>query len=373
MQYFYIFSLFVTILAIFFLNRALLLFIFLGCIAALIFLPGNTHDYVYYQQANEAAYFTSAFPWFETSASITAEPLYLWYSSMAGVIFPFGFEFFLALNFVVCFLLLQRLSKSINPQAIYLFWIASMPVVFPTIFYFSPRSSLSFFVILLAVLLLSQSRSLINVKVITAVLLLIAGLSLHSQYILIAIFVCFFYIVSFFLANKSLKVKKFYMILFALISVGLVFSIGSVINQIEVLFSNAGASNVAVSKLRLLRESQGGTRLTSILSIVIFPCLGAYLLSASSRNAKTIFFKARTHDKMFVTLICYLTFVGLAVNLAFLDAPHVAGRLSRFTDYIGMLIIAPAALSLLIGRRLAIFFLLIFAAISPLIYPTLYV
>ncbi|MFZ1324644.1 MAG: hypothetical protein WAT67_01230, partial [Candidatus Contendobacter sp.] len=64
---------------------------------------------------------------------------------------------------------------------------------------------------------------------------------------------------------------------------------------------------------------------------------------------------------------------GALLNIIFFNTPHVAGRLSRFSDYLGIGLVVPSYFIYFYGRNSAILVLFLFALMAPILYPTLYV
>lgn len=330
-------------------------------------LPSTGFDYDHYQEAYENAYYLNEFPWFYTKATITAEPFYLWYNSFIGVIFPYGFPFFLSLNFLACYIISIRFfkkTKTPNTNLIF-FWLFLFPVIFPTIFYFSPRSSISFFLILLGFILLCEKHH------IKAVLIIFLGSMIHSQYLLLSLFLIATYNTVIHTKRLSSSMRKKVIWLITLVSLVFLLNITSFLSLLESTLSILPSSSVATSKLHYLSDSRSGIRFTSILSIFIYPILTTYIYIRKTKTKKVIFFKDSNHDELFIYLILGVVFLGAAINIAFFDSPHLAGRLSRFSDYIGMSIALPIALAYF-NKKLIPFSLLFLTLSSPFLYPTVY-
>ena len=78
-----------------------------------------------------------------------------------------------------------------------------------------------------------------------------------------------------------------------------------------------------------------------------------------------------------VLYILYLFFAiflyGCSINLAFFDVPHLAGRLARFSDYLGMAFLLPLYIKYRFGDNMLSLFLFFLCAITPFLYKDLYI
>lgn len=341
------------------------LVLLIGVSAFLVFLPSTGSDYIYYQDAYQNAYWTSEFPWFLTSSILTAEPGYLWYSSAVSVLTFFSFSQFLALNFIICvvvFLSVVKMRLSVKLS----FWIYSLPVIVPTIFYWSPRSSISFIFALSVLVFLSKK------KWVLALTFSLLAITVHSQYLPVLLFCWMAYC---FVGNSyySWDNKYIYRILaLAAAPAAVLFLLPFLFSVLEFLLSWLPSSGVAISKLHYLRaDASEGFRITSILSILVFPML-YYLLIKEKNLGRTIFFEEVSVDNIFTLLLLAALLFGLLVNLIFINHPHVSGRLSRLSDYLGFSLVIPSFLHAKSGRLSVAFAALFLCILSPIFYPIIY-
>lgn len=360
---YYIYSV-VSALSLVLFRKAHFLFIPIAVGLFLYLLPSTGWDYDHYQEAYDLSYFVNEFPWFYTTSGITAEPLYLWYNSAFGVLVPLGFELFLVLNFLFCFLMSFTFFDGRKDLLLY-FWISMIPVILPTLFYFSPRSSISFFLVLTGFFKLCQNRN------ITALILIFIGCMFHSQYILISVFILSYSVLLMILSRCSDVVKKRVLILFGALTFILILNINVFIGVIEGVLGQLPSSKVAVSKLHYLSDARGGLRATSILSIVVFPSL-MYVILRKYRSTKIQLFSKPKTDQRFILMLTACVVFGFLINVLFFNAPHLSGRLGRFSDYLGMTVVMPLSLMFLGGKKILFAVLIIFALAAPFLYPTVY-
>lgn len=372
MYYYYFFSLVLTG-GLLFSKDKIIFILYLGCIYFLWVLPDTGFDYGAYKLTYDNAYFKEQFPWFASRTYLTSEPLYIWYTSAIGVIFPFDFRFFLQFNFTLCGLILFSSSWSTKRNSAVFFWVAFLPVVIPTVFYFSPRSSISFFLILAGFSSIVQDRRIIGY------LLCFLGISIHSQYIPVTFFLIIISLLDdgkrFFSSQKSrntyYKINVF--LFLSLFFISMLFA-GSLVSYFSAVLDVLPSGQVASNKLHYIEEAAEGYRITSVLSIIIFPFLMYKIKSEKEKNnALTIIFKKQKHDIKFLNYLFLIIIFGALLNIIFFNTPHVAGRLSRFSDYLGIGLVVPSYFIYFYGRNSAILVLFLFALMAPILYPTLYV
>ena len=364
---FYFFTIFC---ALFFCFNKKIGFIFLlfGCFYLLTVLPSTDLDYDVYKKSYDNAVFVSHFPWFESVSRLNSEPFYVWYTSFFGVIFSFEFPVFLGINFLICITLsFLALKNILDINNYYYFWMFLLPVIFPTIFYFSPRSSISFFAILLGFMFLFKE------KYMYALLIIFCGVNLHSQFLPITMMILITFITFQILQKKDkesyIEITLFY---------GLLFFIFLKISSTLIVFlsdflSFMPSSETVNSKLRYLTNSRSGFRITSILSILIYPIISYHLLTLIKRDSSLFVLKEdKSKELIFGYMLFAITIYGAVINLAYINEPHLAGRLSRFSDYIGMCLLVPAYLISCEREHIANILIVLLCMISPFIYGTLY-
>lgn len=338
----------------------------IGCSVSLLLLPDTGADYGAYKDAYDNAYFTIEYPWFQTASSLTAEPAYKWYTSFFANVIPLGFSSFLMFNFLLCVLLTFYWSKLIPEwkKYIYIFWLYSLPVVFPTIFYWSPRSSISFIMIFGGFLYMLKNEKIMSV------ILFFCGCSIHSQYLLFSfliIYTCF-----------SLRLLKpnLYLAFAVCSACALVFVLRSLSEFTQVLSSMLDfmpSSDTITAKMHYFEEEQGGWgyRLTSVLSIFVFPAI-AWSLIKNRRFADKAVVEEFVDGYYYLYVFFCIILYGCAINIAFIDMSHLASRLGRFSDYMAMCFLFPLYIRYKFGDNMLIILLLLFCVMAPFIYKGLY-
>jgi hypothetical protein len=340
-------------------------FALIGFMISLILLPSTGADYDYYKSAYDSASLSSTFPYFNSLSELTAEPLYLWYSSVISVVTSLPFNYFLAVNFGICIAIFGLIKKGFIRSIESYFWIALLPVVLPTIFYASPRSSISFILCLSGVVLLAQKQAKLGFS------LLFLGISFHSQYIPAASIAALASIV---MSSKSQLSKIASLCIHLTITILAILLLaspqifGSIASTVLAILPSG---DVAVAKLHYLEGTGDSLRMTSLLSIAVYPILFFQLNRIS--NSKRVIFEDKELDANFLYLLGKLIFFGAIINLIYFDNPHIAGRLSRLSDYLGIGILIPAYLKARCSKQLVAAFLMLFALVSPILYRSLYV
>ena len=144
-----------------FFNRKLFLFFWmLLTVSVIIFsLPTTGDDYIYYKGDYDSSFFNYVFPYFHSSYPLDAEPFYKFYTSVVKVTTGIQFNGFLVLNFLLCSLLLVLILRQLfNYNSIIMFYLFSLLTIVPTIYYFSPRSSISFIFAIYAFIFYIQKK-----------------------------------------------------------------------------------------------------------------------------------------------------------------------------------------------------------------------
>lgn len=372
MEYFYFYSIITTL--IFFLDKkTAVLCILFGGIYFLLNLPPTGLDYDIYKAAYETAYRIDEFPWFAYNVYLDAEPFYKTYSCSISVFTNLSFQQFLAFNFSLCFFLTLYSLSRIKQNTFYYFWIMSFPVIFPTLFYFSPRSSISYILILNGVFLFVDYFKFYSKKTfILSFVFLFTGITIHSQYILLILLLTFTFFGLIKYRNKPISYHKRVVII---ISFFLFFGVKSVnffIEYIKYFFSFLPSADMATGKLSYLDRNYSDLRLTSLLSIFVYPLCANYLLNGYNKSKTLLFFDNHKKELNFLVLIFALSVFGASINLSFFNSPHIAGRLSRLSDYLGFAFLIPMYFKLKFEDRFEDVILLILVVFAPLIYPSLY-
>lgn len=325
-------------------------------------------DYDFYQLDYETGYFLGGWPFFYTQGNLTAEPFYKIYSGFIRAVTGAGFNSYLVINFLLCTALSYYFSpfkSGRSKEVYYLFWLFMLPVITPTIFYFSPRSSISFF------LVLSGFYMLIKMKRLLALFFFLSGISAHSQFVPIVVFLL---LISFSLDNSGQVNNRnsyLYLLLYCVLLVLFLFLVPYIISSLSVVLSFLPSAEVAVNKLHYFNSAKSGFRITSILSLLVFPILMIWLM----RNQKKLSIKYQISLDKMERLVFYLAVCvafGFSVNLVYFNVPHLSGRLGRFSDYLSMGLLLPMALLCQFSPRLVVIVGFLFVIVAPFVYPTIY-
>lgn len=364
MDDFYFFTIFI---ALFSFGSRKLSFILLvvGVFIFLSILPDTGFDYSKYEATFEGGYLIDSFPFFKTHSTIDAEPLYLWYNSLMSFLLYKNFQLFLSFNFLVCLFISKVAFKGLSSTNFYLFWIFLLPVIIPTVFYYSPRSSISFFLILFAFMQLIKGSHVIGI------LAILAGISIHSQFLLISSLIIFTYFFLHFKSKFQLDTSKKYIILIAVFLVVLLTFINYFSSILIALLSFLPSAKLATAKLHYFETAREGFRFTSVLSVIIYPLL-AYRLLKNIDNLNISIFKNKSVDLVFAVMLFAVICYGASINIAYFNNPHLAGRLSRFSDYVGMGVLLPLSLLMIHKSRWLNPLLLLLVLLSPIFFSTLY-
>lgn len=334
----------------------------------LLLLISTGFDYDHYKADYESGYFKLVSPFFFTSEGLTAEPFYKIYSAFIRVITSLDFEYFLAINFIICISIFFITSpfKNMNAKIInYLFVLFLMPVILPTLFYFSPRSSIGFFLVLGGFFLLYNKRFYYSLAFV------FTGIMIHSQFIP---FVFFLYLIYFLTRNNLARncggeYKKLFIV--GLLFIVFLKFIPIFISILISVLSFLPSASVAVSKLHYIDSAREGVRVTSLLSLFVFPCLNLMLYINQDRLVKRFNLDTQLVKKLtFFLSIC--TVFGFCINFAFYNTPHLSGRLGRFSDYLLFSLLIPWALISRFSLKTVVFCLFVFVLFSPILYSTVY-
>ena len=371
MVLYYFFTIFVSFFYL--LDKKLSLYIlFVGCCFFLWYLPSINFfgpDYPGYLNCYENAYTISNFPWYVSASVLVSEGFYVWLNASFAIITGFKFPFFLVANFLASFLLSLYILKDFKKDFKYLFWLMILPVIFPTIFYYLIRSSLSFFFTLVAFMVLVNFPK--KRAGLFAIFSMFIAINIHSQYMLISIlFIFMFYFLK--LDDESAfnnNLKKVYIV--SIILYLFLFLINNFIDVLTSLFSYLPSAEVAIVKLGYFENSREGFRLTGLLSILAYPYMAYKVLYTVHETQYTLLLNDKVKEKKMMFLIFTIILFGAVINLAFINNPHVAGRLSRFSDYLGMVMLMPFYFKIQLYNKEKIF-LIIITLLAPILYAAVY-
>ena len=157
------------------------------------------------------------------------------------------------------------------------------------------------------------------------------GCSIHSQYLLFSfliIYTCF-----------SLRLLKpnLYLAFAVCSACALAFVLRSLSEFTQVLSSMLDfmpSSDTITAKMHYFEEEQGGWgyRLTSVLSIFVFPAI-AWSLIKNRRFADKAVVEEFVDGYYYLYVFFCIILYGCAINIAFIDMSHLADRLGRFLIY----------------------------------------
>ena len=340
------------------------------CCLFLLLMPSTQVDYDSYMGSYNNAYFSNKFPWIQSGYGVDLDPLFSVYMAAFSLFTPLDYPGFLATNFLLCLIIFNYSCSILNipgrvRKLLILFTLSS---VFITVFYWSPRSSISYYLMLLGVAFMSKGKHKQGVGLFAMTCLL------HSQFILQAVIIL---IASFVLSKKNLtRRKRNGLIALMIVSLsGLIFAIPRILPFITNILSSFSLTQFAASKANIYLTSVsniGLPRITAILSIIVLP-LVAYLFYRDQHSATISQDGPGSIEyKRLSSLLLISTISGMIINLAFLSDATVAGRLSRFSDYTGFVVLLPIFIYSRYGRRACAWCALFFCLIAPFIYRTQY-
>ncbi|WP_310467825.1 EpsG family protein [Sphingomonas sp.] len=312
----------------------------------LLYLPDTGYDFQYYEQAFDGVYYDpTADLWFRSTSTLTAEPAWFTYTGLMRYLTD-DFRVFLVLNFFLSISLMYVSFKKldIDPEMRAAMLVMMVPVIFPTVMFWSPRSSISLALVYFGVSLLHNRKTIIGVLV-----LLLAG-SIHSQYLPFVLLVAVFYV--------GQQVLPF-LNRFAITVIGLsiltltIFASQYILPYLTVLPSSV----IITSKLNYLDVQEQGIRFSGFMSLLVYPVL-------------LILFRKKLAERREFPLLVLMVIFSFVINLIFFASPHVAGRISRAADYflfcyLGAYVVRTYPAAGLVGVAL------LFAAL-PLVYTGLY-
>jgi hypothetical protein len=363
----------ISIYLLMYFNRKVLLFLWIlfSVSVILYLLPTTGDDYIYYKGDYDSSYLNDIFPYLHSSYPLDAEPFYKFYTSFIKITTSLPFNGFLALNFIICSLLLFNILRHIfKIDSIIIFFLFSLLTIIPTIYYFSPRSSISFIFAVYAFIFYIKDKTKYGV------LFSFITIGFHSQFIpiLLILFIGnqynkfilqrvnnktkYILLFSFIIAFILILLLKFPLVLYGIMS-GLISSLPS--------------AGMIEGKLRYFEMDSGGIRLTSLLSIFIFPFL--FFIAIKYKYFDKLFKNNLylTYKNNFILFLGLSLLFSLIVNIIFWNFSHIASRISRFSDYISLLILVPTILLSVKNKYLFLPILLCSLSILVIfVYPTLY-
>jgi len=353
-------------------RKYFLFFIMMFSVSAILFfLPETGQDYYFYKGDYDSSYLDSIFPYFHSSFSLDAEPFYKFYTSFIKIVTDIPFNGFLSLNYIICISLLFFILKKIfNINSIIVFFLFSLLTIVPTIFYFSPRSSISFVFAVFAFVFYVKEDT------IKGVFFSFVSIGFHSQFIPILFIL---YILNLYnkgilskYSNKRKPIILFIFIISVILIVVLKYPI-ELFSLLSFFISSLPSAGMIEGKLHYFQIESQGIRVTSLLSIIIFPLI--FIISLKHNYFDKLFHN-NILDKYkfnFILFLGFSLFFGMVVNILFINYSHIAGRISRFSDYTAFMILLPTLfLNIKMKNILLPFILIILILIVIIVYPTLY-
>lgn len=325
-------------------------------------------DYENYLQVFENAFRVEGWPYYKTITVASVEELYVTFNGFVKFNIADDFVTFMMVNAALCLLLYYLLVRKMLVHHRAVSFVMLLPVIYPTINYFLLRSSLPFFLGLLGLAYLA------NKKWWPAVVLFVIGFNIHNQYILSF----FLTVVAFFYLKRGIAREDFKtvnrVLLISAVILAVLLGFANVFQDlIAQVFSVLPNSNLTSTKINYLETERQSYRYTAVLSIGVFPYF-CYKILKHKLNYREwrVFYQDNNKDLMFVYLLFALSLAGAAINIGFIDNSHVAGRLSRFSDYVLTLFILHTYFKLYTPRGTYKLIILFIVLISPLIYPAVY-
>jgi hypothetical protein len=122
-----------------------------------------------------------------------------------------------------------------------------------------------------------------------------------------------------------------------------------------------------------LDNERTGFRITGLLSIIGYPLM-IYKLEKYYNTSKleTLFFNNKKSDMLFMYMLYAIILYGAAINLGYFNNPHMAGRLSRMSDYAGMGLVLPSYLAHYYKKESVNIVFFILVLLAPILYASVY-
>ena len=348
-------------------NFYLLVLSILSIALIIYFLPGTATDYSGYKRDYESGRMVDSFPYFNTLSIIDSEPYYKNYTAFIKVVTGLSFNGYLALNFILGYSLMYFGLKSIfKPNAVTIFMMLGLISIVPAIFYFLLRSSIPYILAVLVLVLYAKKRPYLAMAV------SFLAMGFHSQYIPALFMLGASYLwYELFIKGKQSTARIFaYTVVMSLLLLMVLKWAVPILSMLSFLPTD---TEFLLGKSRALTGGTEGFRLTSFLSIIVFPLMYFYLVK--KEKFLEVFQKGESREtyNRFIFLLGSAVLLAFVINLAFINVPLVAGRLSRFSDYTFLMIgVGTFFLTIKNSDKLLPLILLIIICVAPFLYPTVY-
>jgi len=334
-------------------------------------LPSTGADYEHYKYDYETAYSKTDFPYFFTNSILTAEPFYKFYSAFISVTTGLSFSGYLSLNFIITYFTMYIiLQKFFLSRYIVVFLFIGLILIVPVLFYASPRSSVPFMFSTLAFLLYAEG------KYFKAIFVSFLAISFHSQFIpILTILGISYMFYTYFFSKKKIPTYIYYIMILVLATILFVLSkyLTDILSFLIGFISFLPSGALIEGKIHYLDSSKSGFRITSLLSIIVFPIILFYIIKLNSFNKVFKPTLSPKYKERFIFLFSVLVVFSFIVNIIFINNAHVAGRISRLSDYLFMMIgIGTFLASFKNSNLVSMVVLIVILSIAPIIYSTMY-
>jgi hypothetical protein len=300
------------------LPRPYILVVIYYSIVIWVYQPSNP-DYVHYEYLYREIVFDADMPFFFWDPTgFTGEPVWKLYNLLLKIITgSANYSIFLIFNFILTFYLIYTFAKNIIsvPQQRVFFILFMLPVAFPILFLASPRSSISLFLVANSIIYIA------NGKYAKFALFAFLGFSIHSQYLPIVFSIAILKIVSY--NRRSLRLGPVLISSNSLNNIATITLIMIVVYSYQLFLNYLSflpSFDLISKKTHYLSGGDYTLRVSGLAFIVFFAISVFYLRDSISQRYKTY--------------IYLLVIFSITVNIVFLGNAHVAGRLSRLSEYI---------------------------------------
>lgn len=313
--------------------------------------PGNP-DFAGYERSFRSVGFEISSSGLTSGGNeIDVEPLWLIYQALWKALGAHDYRVFLIVNFWICTLMIvAALRVLLEALELDLALALMVPISMPVMFLMSPRSSISFAATLLGLVALAQGERW------RAAVLVLLGVGMHSQYLAAALFT----IAALLLRGRRYSRPR--VTVASMLAAIALFALLAAAEHLLTIIPFVPNEAFLASGLEYFKAQGSGFRVTGVVSIL----LGCWAV-CRPRIFTSSSFEQRRGDLFQIWAI-----FGGIIGVVFIASPHIAGRLSRLSDY--AVVPAVGARSLLqlsdASMRIAAGAAVIVAV--PFLYPTVY-